>query len=106
MPVVFLDADHWAAVCVDTRAQVIYYLDTSGLCRQSLTKVIDQLAKKLPNASYRTRYYQPFSQQLDNYNCGIFTVMFYESLISARVFPVIDRRLLQAIRCRCMCISH
>lgn len=105
LPDFFLDGEHWTVVCFDTNKHTIIYLDPTGLCRQSVTKIFGQLTKLVGGTNYRTQYHQPFTHQLDNYKCDIFTMMLFVSLACARVFPAVDRDLFLFARCSCLCLG-
>jgi Ulp1 family protease len=100
----FSRVEHWSAVCIDKGTKTIHFFDPSGLKQQELDTIIKQDIAEIVGSTYRLRYEQPFTQR-DGHSCGIFVLMFAEWLVFKRIFPDVDRNLLQYLRYRYMCLA-
>lgn len=86
-------------VCVDKGSKTIDYFDPFGVKKAGLEVVVKQDFMPVFGSPYRVRYSQPF-QQKDGHSCGVFVLMFVKHTRLERVFPEIDRYLLQFFRHR------
>lgn len=98
-PVFFLSIAHWSVVCADKGTKTLHVFDPSNGKKDELTTMVKHDFTRIISPAFRTRYSQPFVQT-DNYNSGVFVVMFLEHIIHKRVFPDVDRNVLQFLRYR------
>ena len=94
--------NHWCGVVIDRNCGVVCYYDPASSYAGELEAIARQKVLRVTDNHYRVRRFVPDAVQLDNYNCGVFLLMFFESYVAGSGFAGFDRDGLQCIRLRYM----
>lgn len=103
--------NHWCAIIVNSATdEILLYDPMHSSYMASIRAVAGSLVSLLPGAGvkrYRTRLYESsLGIQTDSYNCGVYVLLVFEMLCGANAVGAVDKKMLQCLRYRylCMCL--
>lgn len=108
-----LGNDHWCGIVVHVERQEILHYDPMAssytLVARKVALELSRLGAEHYGSQFRVRAYEASSGiQLDNYNCGVFLLLFAEETILGKRVGRVYRHTLQYLRYRylCMCLPE